>query len=117
MPGIQETLRRGVVKRIVRDSRIAFETELVDKLLEGVAKDGAVIYGVNETESAVEAGAVETLLVIDKLIRGKNEHVEKILEKTESLSGNVVIISTVHDAGKQLEALGGLAALLRYKIQ
>ena len=116
MPGIQEALRRGVVKRIVKDSRVEFETELVDKLLEGVAKDGAVIYGIKETENAVMIGAVETLMVIDKLIRGRNSQVEKILEDTESAGGNVVIISSVHDAGKQLEALGGVAALLRYKL-
>ncbi len=116
MPGVQEAIKRGVVKRLVSDSRIAFETELIDKLLEGIAKDGAVVYGINETKAAVETGAVETLMVIDKLIRQKNEEIEQILEQSESLAGNVVIISSVHDAGKQLEALGGLAAVLRYKI-
>jgi len=116
MTGIQEALRRGVIKNVIRNSRVAFETELVDKLLAGIATNGAVVYGLNETEGALAAGAVETLLVIDKLVRTKNEHVEQILEKTESLAGNVVIISTVHDAGKQLEALGGMAALLRYKM-
>jgi len=116
MVGVQEALRRGVVGRIAKESRLGFETELVNKVLEEISKDGKVGYGLMETKRAVEVGAVETLLVIDKLIRGKNDQVEQILEKTESTGGTINIISTVHDAGKQLEALGGIAALLRYKI-
>jgi protein pelota len=115
MVGIQEAIRRGIVKRLVQDSRVAFETELVDKLLEGIGNNGAVSYGLDETENAATAGAVESLLVIDKLIRKKDDRLEKIMTTTESSGGKVVIISTVHDAGKQLEALGGVASLLRYK--
>ena len=117
MVGVSEAIKRGVVKRLVQDSRVEFETELVEKLLEGIAKGGPVGYGFEDVKNALEVGAVDTLLVIDKLIRGKNAQVEEILTNTESLSGNVVIISSVHDAGKQLEALGGIAAILRYNIK
>jgi protein pelota len=116
MVGIQEALRRGVVQRLVKDSRVSFETELVDKLLEGIAKDDAIVYGLTETEQAVGVGAVETLLVIDKLLRRKNEQLERLLTAAEASAGKVVVISSFHDAGKQLDALGGIAALLRYKI-
>lgn len=116
MVGVNEALRRGVVRRIVEHSRVAYETELMDKLLEGIGKDGAVVYGLAETGNAISAGAVESLLVIDKMIRGKHVEVEELMKETESTAGKVIIISSVHDAGKQLEALGGVAALLRYKI-
>jgi protein pelota len=116
MVGIQEAIKRGVVKRVAEDSRLSYETELVDKLLEGIAISGPITYGTDETKTAVGLGAVDTLLVIDKLIRQKNELIEKIMNDTESQGGMVVVISTVHDAGKQLESLGGIAGLLRYKI-
>jgi protein pelota len=116
MVGIQEAIKRGVVKRLTQDSRVALETELVDKLLEGIAKDGAISYGLAESKTAVDVGAVETLLVIDRMVRVKNEEVEQLMTATEDSGGKVAVISTVHDAGKQLEALGGIAALLRYKI-
>ena len=35
---------------------------------------------------------------------------------TEENSGKVEIMSDTHDAGKQLDSLGGYAALLRYNI-
>jgi protein pelota len=116
MVGIQEAIKRGVVNRLTQDSRVALETELVDKILEGIAKDAPVTYGLEETKAAIEIGAVETLLVIDRLIRTKNDEVERLMTTTEEAGGKVIVISTVHDSGKQLEALGGMAAILRYKI-
>jgi protein pelota len=116
MPGIKEAIKRGIVKRLVQESRISFETELIEKLLEGIAKDDPVIYGMTETQNAVSVGAVEYLLVTDLLIRAGDEHLEEMMNNAESSGGKVVIISTVHDAGKQLESLGGVAGLLRYKL-
>jgi len=55
---------------------------------------------------------VKQLLVIDHLVR--EEDVEKIMNNTENLGGKVMVISSEHDGGKQLQALGGIAALLRY---
>jgi protein pelota len=116
MVGIQEAIKRGVVKRLTQDSRVALETELVDKVLEGIAKDGPVTYGHEQVKTAIDIGAVDTLLVIDKLVRVKNKEIETLMTDTEESGGKVVVISTVHDSGKQLEALGGIAAILRYKI-
>ncbi|MBW3003287.1 mRNA surveillance protein Pelota, partial [Candidatus Woesearchaeota archaeon] len=41
---------------------------------------------------------------------------EILLKTVESVNGSVHIISTDHDAGKKLHGLGGIAAILRYKI-
>ncbi len=114
--GIQEAIKRGVLKRLVKDSRVAMETELIEKLLEGIAVNGLVTYGINQVKTAIALGAVDKLLVVDKFIRVKNEDIEKLLIDSESKGGSVIVISTVHDAGKQLESLGGFAAFLRYKL-
>jgi len=73
-----------------------------------------VTYGKKEVETASQAGAVEQLLVIDKLVREPG--VEKIMNTTENLGGKVMVISSEHDGGKQLQGLGGIAALLRYGV-
>ena len=38
------------------------------------------------------------------------------MDLTENMGGEVTIISNEHEGGKQLEALGGMAAILRYPI-
>ena len=72
-------------------------------------------YGKKEVKNATETGAVEQLLILDELLRERD--VEKIMDITENLGGRVMIISSVHDGGKQLKALGGMAALLRYGLK
>lgn len=114
MPGIHEMMKQGVGVEVLKDSRVSEEMLLVEKVLEEVAKDGAVTYGRAEVLDAVRAGAVETLLVLDLLV--KDNEVENLMRSAEQARGKVVVVSEHHEGGKKLEALGGLAALLRYRM-
>lgn len=73
-----------------------------------------VIYGKKEVINAANLGAVNKLLVIDIFVR--DGEVEAIMDLVENMSGEVMVISTEHEGGEQLKALGGLAAKLRYAI-
>ena len=65
-------------------------------------------------ENAANMGAVEKLLVVDELVR--QDPIQKIMNTTENMGGNIEIISSQHDGGKQLDALGSIAAFLRYPL-
>src|SRR3972149_6380982 len=69
MAGIQEAMRGGLGAKILEEPGAAQETRLVERLLEEIAKGGLFAYGPDETRTAVEAGAVETLLVTDTKVR------------------------------------------------
>jgi len=113
--GIQEILQKGVLEEMATEGRIAQEMRLINQLLQEIGKaSNMVTYGLNEVKNAAEADAVKNLLVIDELLR--KEDVENIMDITENLGGKVMIISSEHEGGKQLSALGGIAALLRYAI-
>jgi len=114
MTGIQELMKRGMGTEVLKDSRVAEETELVEKLLEQVGTDGLATYGPKEVREATKAGAVEQLLILDSLVREKD--VEALIRSVEDARGRVTIVSELHEGGKKLEALGGMAALLRYKM-
>ncbi|MFQ6021068.1 MAG: mRNA surveillance protein pelota [Candidatus Aenigmatarchaeota archaeon] len=111
--GLQELLKRGIIERIVKISRITEETKIVEKLLEEINKNGKAVYGLEETKNALEIGAVETLLVSDKKIR----EFEDLLELADKVKTKLMIISSEHVSGQKLLGLGGIAGLLRYKIQ
>ena len=115
MQGIQEALRAGVGAKVFGESRVGYETQLVEKLLEAIATNEPCAYGIAEVGEAVDAGAVETLLVSDAVVREPN--VEELMRAVESARGSVVLVSRHHEAGKKLEALGGIAALLRFPIK
>ncbi len=83
--------------------------------MEEIAREGLYAYGPEEVGTAVQSGAVETLLVTDELSRSRE--VEGLMRQVEERRGRLMVVSTHHDAGRKLRALGGIAALLRYRIR
>ena len=63
---------------------------------------------------AALAGAVEKLLVLDSKVR--EQDLDDVVRAVESQKGTVIVVSGQHDGGKQLAAIGGMGALLRYRI-
>jgi protein pelota len=74
-----------------------------------------VAYGKADVENASNAGAVENLLVLDNMVR--KEEIENIMNLVENTGGKVMVVSSEHEGGKQLGALGGIAGLLRYSVR
>jgi len=114
MAGVNEALRRGSVERVAKESRVARETSLVERFLEGVAKGQKVAYGPEQVLHAAQVGAAEIVLVADHLVReGAGE---RYLDLARQTGAEAHVISTLHDAGQRFDALGGVGALLRYEL-
>ena len=101
--------------------RASKEIELIEKMLYEISKDGLAVYGKNEVAKAIELKAVKTLLVLDIFLiesrqNGSYKEIDSLMRAVDSVGGNIVIISSEHEGGLKLKGLGGLAALLRYKL-
>ncbi|HJH32281.1 MAG TPA: mRNA surveillance protein pelota [Methanosarcinaceae archaeon] len=118
MSGFQEVLRRGAVDRIMEESRIARESSLMEELLKEIALDGKAVYGLDEVKKALDYGAIKTVLIADEMLRLEREkgNIDSLLQAVEHAQGKVVVFSTEFEPGQKLHALGGIAAILRYKI-
>jgi protein pelota len=112
---VTEALGKGVLERITGDLQLKRESELMDAFLERMGKSEPVAYGMAEVEAAVSAGAAEQVLVIDELVRRRN--VADLLEHAERIRARVTVFSSLFDPGQQLAALGGIAAILRYRMR
>ena len=116
--GIYEVIRRGTVDKVYHESRVAKEIQLVEKIIEEIAKGGLAAYGLKEVEEAANYGAIEKLLVLDELLRGDlKEKIERLMEFVRGMRAEVVVVSSEHEGGEKLKAIGGIAALLRYRIK
>lgn len=114
--GLQEALRSGAIDRIVRGHRVQQETAFVDELLRHIAvDDGLAAYGPAEVRRAVDAGAAQQLLVSDRLVRGGAS--DPLLAAAEAARCDVHILSTAHEAGERLDRMGGVAAILRFRLE
>ena len=121
LPGAKEVLFRGVISTAIAGIKLEAETRLVDDLITHIAKDDDLAtYGLAEVERAVQFGAVEHLLITDKTLReGDDEQrnsIDRIIRMAEQNRSQLHIISTEHPAGDQLHSLGGIAAILRFKM-
>ncbi|MCS4540984.1 MAG: mRNA surveillance protein Pelota, partial [Euryarchaeota archaeon] len=120
--GVQEAIKRGIIDRVVKETRVAKETTLVERVFEEIGKDSNLAtYGFEAVETAANYGAIETLLVADEFLRKarfeKAIDIDSILETARKARGAIIIVSTEHESGKKLLALGGIAALLRYPLK
>lgn len=115
MAGVNELIKTGMGASILRESSVGIEMEAVEKLMSEIGKDGLAAYGPSEIREASEAGAVDTLLILDSKLR--EQDLDDLIRTVESQQGKVLIVSGQHDSGKELSSLGGMGALLRYKRQ
>jgi protein pelota len=118
---INEVLKRPETENALKQDRIAREFKYIEGLFAEISKNNLASYGLKETKNAAIAGAVKTLLITDSFIQqkreeDKHEEVEEIMKTVDNTKGDILIISSEHEAGKKLDGLGGIAAILRYKI-
>jgi len=113
--GIHEAIKSGVIEHIAKENRVIYETKLVETLFEGIKKDGLASYGKEEVAYCLENGAVDHLLILDTLVRTKEG--ENLLRRSQDQQSQFTIINSMHDAGKKLDGIGGIGALLRFHIQ
>ncbi|MEA1994348.1 MAG: mRNA surveillance protein pelota [Euryarchaeota archaeon] len=111
--GVHEVIRKGDLEDVYKDSRVSREMVLVEELSRKILTDEAV-YGIETIKKALSYGAVETLLIVDELLR--DTRYEKIMEKARQQRAEVCVISSEHEGGEKLQGLGGIAGILRFKI-
>ena len=116
-----EVLKRPETENALKQDRIAKEFKHVEELFAEISKNNLASYGLNETKNAATAGAVKTLLITDNFIQKKRnedkyEAIEETMKTVDSTKGDIIIISSDHEAGKKLDGLGGIAAVLRFKL-
>jgi len=119
--GVVELLHQGVLDKIVKQSQLQKEFKLIEELIIKIAHKGLATYKFANVKNAVEAGAVDDLLLTDSLIadyreKNKFEELEQLIDAVEGQGGKVNIISSDNEAGDKLDGLGGIAVLLRFKI-
>lgn len=68
----------------------------------------------------MKIGAVEKLVLADTMLREASEEqrlrLEGLMHAVEQHAGSITVVSTEHEAGAKLNALGGVAALLRFPV-
>ena len=110
--GLKELVEKS--QDILASQEIIKEKKLMEKFFEtlGERPDLATLKEL-DTKKAVEYGAVETLFLSKDVDKGVAKEL-KIIAK--NIGSNIEIISTETEEGQQFYNLGGIGAILRFKI-
>ncbi len=119
--GISELISRGTIDRLAADFSIVQERKILDEFLARLGKGlETVAYGLESVFQASQMGAIETLLVLDTLVRSQKENdkraVRTTLKKSETSQSKIHIVLASSENGEQLASLGGILALLRFPV-
>ncbi len=119
---LEEVMRRPELHEILKDSRLREEQILLEALLSAINTEGLAVYGRADVERATLAGAVKIILLTDQFIAKQKEEgtfkeTNDILKLASKNQAKIHILSIQNNAGKRLEGLSGIAALLRYKLE
>ncbi len=119
--GLQEIVKRGIIEKVVKEWKVQQEVINLTKFFEEFAKNsGLAIYGLKSVEYAMNMGAIKTLLISNSKLKKskieKDKKMDELLKNIYDMRGEILIVSSEHDLGKQLEGLSGLAAILRFRV-
>ena len=111
--GLQQLAKKG--QDAVEAADMAAERDAMDRFFRELKAGELAAYGEGSIETALQYGAVDTLLVSAALPR---EDVREWEQRAGSIGAETLVVSESFEKGAQLrDAFGGVAALLRYEIE
>jgi len=116
---LKEVLADPVVSAKLVDTKASEEVRALEQFYKMLKNEPSrAFYGPKHISAAVEAEAIETLLICDKLFRARSVADRKryvdIVDRVKEVGGQVKVFSSLHVSGEQLEQLSGLCAILRF---
>ncbi|KAG7096828.1 hypothetical protein E1B28_004237 [Marasmius oreades] len=116
-----EVLRSPEISSRLKETKFAREGITLDKFHKMLATDELrAWYGPGHVLLAADRGAIGTLLISDDLFRSSNPETRKkyvsLTEAVQQKGGEVVIFSSMHESGQQLNQLSGIAATLTFPL-
>lgn len=110
--GLQELVDKS--EDLLAKEEVVDEKRAMSRFFEGLAKNPDIVsYGEKEVKKALNMGAVDLLLISESL---NDDLIDEFDELARKFSTEVKIISTETREGVQLRDIGGVAAILRYKL-
>jgi len=119
---LTEVLLEPGVRNQLSNTKFSEEIKALQRFYDMLNKDtGRAFYGIKSIMAACENGAIDTLLLSDKLFRSDDIETRKkyikLVEDVRAMGGKVLIYSSLHNTGEQLNQLTGVAAILSFPME
>ncbi len=116
--GIYIFTKSQAMKEIMSDSSLAKASSIIDEVMVlANKKSRKFTMGFDETFTANQMGAVESLVFSDKAIQDDEQKMIDFLNDVESKGVKIYSVDSSTDIGLRVTGLGGIVSLLRYAIE
>ncbi|MCS7123555.1 MAG: mRNA surveillance protein pelota [Candidatus Aenigmarchaeota archaeon] len=113
--GLNEIIKSGFLEKVCEENQLLKETKIIEDFFIHLKKDdGFAVFGFDNVKMAKDANAIDILLISEEKL---TKEVEDLAKEVEAKGGKVQIISTLHDLGQQFSGIGGIGAILRFKLK
>jgi protein pelota len=114
-----ELINRETLIKLASKYQVFEELSIISEFEKRLGQDfEKICYGIDQSLQSVEQGALESVLIIDTLIRTTNDEekktVLKIMDDIEKTKVKYFIVDNKSDNGKIVSNFGGIIGLLRY---
>ncbi|EJS41923.1 dom34p [Saccharomyces arboricola H-6] len=121
LQGINEVLKNPLYASKLHDTKYSKEIIVMDEFLLHLNKDdNKAWYGEKEVTKAADYGAIDYLLLTDKVVHSddiaQREKYLKLMKSVQDNGGKALVFSTFHSLGEELEQLTGIACILKYPL-
>ncbi|KAF6264488.1 Dom34 protein [Scenedesmus sp. NREL 46B-D3] len=118
---LKEVLALPAIAGKIKDTKAAREVAALQEFYAMLGADSSrAFYGPGHVLAAAELGAIQTLLISDKLFRinnvAKRKKYADLVEGVREAGGEALLFSSMHVSGEQLNNLSGIAAVLRFPL-
>lgn len=118
---LHEVLTRPELQSRLSNTKAVGEVHILNEFNDMLKKDpDRAVYGPAHIKFASEMGAIQNLLVTDKLFRAADVETRKkyvqLVEIVRATGAQVNVFSTQHVTGEQLDLMTGVAAILRFPL-
>ncbi|CCD24443.1 uncharacterized protein NDAI_0D01290 [Naumovozyma dairenensis CBS 421] len=121
LQGISEVLKDPLFTSKLNDTKYTQDVQILDDFLKHLdADDFKAWYGESEVVKAAEMGAINYLLITDIIMRSSDlvqrKKFQNVADVVEQNGGKVIVFSTLHESGEELDKLTGVACILKYPL-
>lgn len=119
--GINEVIKSEVIGQALGEFKAHKEARALEDVLKQLGDDPSlVLFDIEKIREFARKGAISLLLLVDNITSILNSKTYSLLNETlievEGHGGTVILVNSKSEAGKKLRSLGGIVAMLRYKI-
>ena len=117
--GVRALVKSVGFRKVASDSVLVEVQEDVEEAIRRISRgERRIAYTLPRVSEAAKAGAVETCIVSDDVFANNMDEnaLVETLNVIEEKGGKVFLTDSSLESGKQVSALGGIVALLRYDI-